>query len=165
MVLYLFGCLATAGIGVQILVEISRFHHHYLGEGARNRLWIENHKEFSGVATNVCRNLEEQMIANRYRSQVQNPDYELQSLDLRSIRFAEAKYYDYNIDRLRFYLDAKQPINANDFDVVLRWYRQFRYKGTSPPLFFDPHYDIEVTCFVSRNPGVQAVIASEYLGQ
>lgn len=139
---------------------------YFFGEIARNRNWTINHKEVSRAAAFACRQLEKSMLADRYAHESRSQDHELQPSDFSSITFTEKKNYDLSsASRLRFYPDDVHAINQADFGLVLSWYRQFKYTGKNPPLFFDPHSDIFITCFVSLSPIEAVAIAERYVGQ
>lgn len=157
--------LIVARIGIEVLAGILDFYSHLFGEAARNRQWVNNNMEFAAISTQACRTLEAKMIASEYKYEADSPIWELQPLELASIRFADVGNHNLSDDRLRFYPVNAYPVKPKDFDVVLSWYRKFKYKGNNPPFMFDPDTDIKVSCFVSRSRAREAVITWRLVGQ
>ncbi|MDO6353263.1 hypothetical protein Q3Y53_11995 [Synechococcus sp. YX-04-1] len=164
--IFLLPVLGLIGFNI-ILVSGARIYSSLIGEIAKQNDWIKKNRQLADDAVTECKAAEERMIADRFDHLIRDPKHELQPHRNSAIRFRERSDYRFPAPSktLSFYPRDRAVDNSADYSVVLSWYRQFKFFGENRPLFFDPHYDIRVTCFVSKDPTRVAALASEYIGQ
>ena len=149
------GCLLPLGIFwgmLGLLGLVLQLHWNLFGDGAKQKSWLKSNRLLAVESAALCRDAEKDVLMDDAYSWLRSGgDHKLKPSSFESIRF-------YDLDS-----GAKLPPSysveknyelslAADYNLVLRWRRQFTYIGNNPPLFFDPHYDFVVTCYVSKDP-------------
>ena len=138
-----WGMLGLFGLVLQL-------HWNLFGDGAKQKSWLKSNRLLAVESAALCRDAEKDKLMDDTYSWLRNGgNHRLKPSNFESIRF-----YDLNSGaKLPPSYSGEYELSLDaDYSLVLRWWRQFTYIGSNPPLFFDPHYDFEVTCYVSRDP-------------
>ena len=165
---FLQGCLLPLGIFwgmLGLFGLVSQLHWNLFGDGARQKSWLKRNRLLAVESAALCRDVEkDRLIDDAYLWLRNGGDHRLKPSTFESIRFYDldsgAKLPpSYSVEKnYELSLDA-------DYNLVLRWRRQFTYIGNNPPLFFDPHYDFVVTCYVSKDPLKVVGLSDVMIGQ
>ena len=146
------GCLLPLGVFwgmIGLLGLVLQLHWNLFGDGAKQKSWLKSNRLLAVKSAALCRDAEKDRLMDDTYSWLKNDgNHRLKPSSFESIRFYDL---DGGSDLPPSYSGEELSLDA-DYSLVLRWLRQFTYIGNDPPLFFDPHYDFEVTCFVSKDP-------------
>ena len=148
------GCLLPLGIFwgmLGLFGLVLQLHWNLFGDGAKQKSWLKSNRLLAVESAALCRDAEKDKLMDDTYSWLRNGgNHRLKPSSFESIRFYDL---DSGADLPPSYSGKNYELSLDaGYSLVLRWRRQFTYIGNNPPLFFDPHYDFEVTCFVSKEP-------------